>query len=367
MPFSRIRDQEFAVRLLNNLLLQNRLPHALLFWGPEGVGKFTTAIALSKILFCKSPEQNDYCGRCSSCLRIDSGNHPDVRIVGPVKKSRTIAVESVEQIQELAVLSPLEGMKKVFILRDADRLTAAGQHKFLKTLEEPPGDCIFVLTTEYPRLLFQTIRSRCQSVRFRRLSTKTVADIVCSLRNVPSDVGLTVAALAQGQISSALDYLDTDKPTIVMDLVQKIKEGVDALELSKDFMQMLEEQKKSIENEIEAELDDLQLTDYSTENREAIREERMASIDAAYRRTLLQYLYLFESWYRDELILSATDDLSHVLNRNKANEIKKNPSRNPWSCIEVIEKARHYLDRQMNEERVLRSLFLDLACCESDT
>ncbi|HOJ34232.1 MAG TPA: DNA polymerase III subunit delta' [Candidatus Hydrogenedentes bacterium] len=361
MSFSRIKDQEFAIKLIRRLLSQGRFPHALLFWGPEGVGKLTTAKELAKTLYCKNQGGTDSCDTCISCSKIEKGTHADVRYVVPVKKSRTIAVEAIEEIQELAALSPIEGDRRVFILQDADRLTAAAQHKFLKTLEEPPGKCTFILTSEYPGLLFATIRSRCQSIRFRILRTETVADILMTTRQMPSETALSIAALAQGQITRALELADTERRTLALEIIRKVKQKADPLELAREFTQVLNDQRKIIEAEIESELDTVEEQALSPDEKESLKEERMAFIDAAYRRTLMQYLYLLETWYRDELVLQTLGDASKIFNKDQKDNLTAQASSDPNSCIRAIETAREYLERQMNEERVFRNLFFDLA------
>lgn len=361
MSLSRIRDQEFAIQLIRRLLSQDRFPHALLFWGPEGVGKLTTARELTKALYCKNRDGTDSCDVCTSCNKIEKGTHADVRYVTPVKKSRTISVETIEEMQELAALSPIEGDRRVFILQDADRLTPAAQHKFLKTLEEPPGRCIFILSTEYPGLLFATIRSRCQSIRFRILRTETVADILMSSRQMPHETAVSLAALAQGQITRALELADTENRTLALEIIKRIKQKADPLELAREFTQLLNDQRKIIETEIESELDSFEEEALSPDEKESLKEERMALIDAAYRRTLMQYLYLLETWYRDELVLQTSGDVSHILNIDQKDNLTTQVSREPGLCIKAIETARGYLERQMNEERVFRNLFFDLS------
>ena len=92
MGFSQIRDQAIAVRFLQQVLLRGRYPNGMLFWGPEGVGKRTTAIAFAKTLFCTAGT-GSACGECLACRKVEHDNHPDLKFIRPAGKTRIIRVE----------------------------------------------------------------------------------------------------------------------------------------------------------------------------------------------------------------------------------------------------------------------------------
>jgi len=135
MSFAEVKDQAIPVRLLRRMVERNRIPNGLLFWGPGGVGKALTATIMAKAVNCRDAEA-DACGACLSCRKVDSGNHPDVRIVAPVRKARVINVEMIEDINGFAALRAFESRWRVFVLLDADRMSPPAQNHFLKTLEE---------------------------------------------------------------------------------------------------------------------------------------------------------------------------------------------------------------------------------------
>lgn len=346
------------MRLLRNILRRGRIPNGLLFWGAGGIGKRRTALEMAKAINCIDAV-DDACDSCLSCRKVTHGNHPDVKVVVPVKKSRVIGVNVVKELNELASLRPFESEWRVFIIEDADRMNLDAQNHFLKTLEEPPGRSMFILLTEYPRMLLPTIRSRCQMVRFRPLSPATVVELLREQRDLAEDLAESVAALSQGQMSRALDLLDSEKREVVLSLVRRLAEGGDPLLLSDEFLKGLEVRRKQIEAAVAAEAGDPRGM-ASSEDREKAEEEQMARVDALRKRDIMEYLYLFETWYRDELVHAATGGEGALLNRDRRGDFKPGGG-DPGAKIQAIERARRYLDRYVNEERVFRDLFFALA------
>lgn len=364
MSFSDIKDQEVAVQLLRQILRQGRIPNAMLFWGPGGVGKACTALEMAKAVNCKERD-DDACDECLQCRKVIHGNHPDVRIVVPTskpkKKARLIRKEDVEQVNEICFLRPYESEWRVVVLKDADRMSDRAQTHVLKILEEPPSRTIFILLSELPRKLFPTIRSRCQMVRFRTLRPETVLMILRRERNINLEKAESIAGLSEGRIDRAMDLVDSDKRDIALHIASELRAGVDPVELAEHFAKTLEGQRKELEAAINAELkiDAEDITD--AEEKQALKNERMALTQAAFQRAILDYLYLLETWYRDELIYAATGEESKILNRDHLARFRERVSTAPDKKIEAVEKARYYLDRFVNEERVFRDLFFALA------
>ena len=362
MSLDAIRDQEIPVRLLQNMITRERIPNGLLLWGPSGVGKAMAAMAFAKAINCtESMIPGEACEGCLSCRKIDHGNHPDIVQVAPVKKSRIIDVEAISTMIEMASLRPHESAWRVFIIHEADRMRGPAQNHLLKTLEEPLGPSVFILISEYPQILLPTIRSRCQRVRFQTLHPDTVKELLLRERDITPDLASAIAGIAQGQMSRALDLVDTDKREMVFDIVQKIQSGSDPLALSEEFASYLSVQKKQIEGAIKAEAGTVDAKEVSREDRERIKEEELALADALNRRSVMEFLYLLEMWYRDVMVYKATGDTEQVLNQDKLELLEQSSASNPEEKIGAIEKARVYLERFLNEERVFRDLFFVLA------
>jgi DNA polymerase-3 subunit delta' len=360
MSFAAVRDQEVALRLLRNVLTRARVPNAMLFWGPGGVGKRMAALELTKAVNC-AEAAGDACDACLSCRKVASGNHPDVRVVSPAKKSRLIDLEMLTEVTELATLRPFEGAWRVFILEDAERLTPPAQNRFLKTLEEPPGNSLFLLTTEHPRLLLPTIRSRCQLVRFRALRPETVAELLRERRDLSDAQAAALAALAQGQMTRALDLVDSERRTISLTLAGRLSAGDDPVVLAEEFVKTLGDQQKLIESAVDAQLEPGENESLTPEEREERKQARMAAVSARYQRELLEYLYLLETWYRDLLVLERTGDRAALLNHDQADALEKASPGRAAEKIAAIEQARVYLERYISEDRIFRDLFLTLA------
>ncbi|MBN2311358.1 MAG: DNA polymerase III subunit delta' [Candidatus Hydrogenedentes bacterium] len=360
MSLADIKDQHVALQFLRSVIRRGRIPNALLFWGPSGVGKRTTALEFAKALNCRE-SGDDACDACLSCRRIEHGNHPDVRLFTPAGKAREIKKRDVDEINELAALRPFEAAWRLIIIEDADRINIRAQNHFLKTLEEPPGRTLFILLTQYPRVLFPTIRSRCQIVRFRSLSPDTVVALLKEHRELPEDVARSIAGVAEGQMGRAFDLVDSQRRDIVFDFVQRLAGGGEPVRLAEDFAKHLSERRAQIEAELDATPVSDEAADAAPEDLERLQEQQAAQLNALIRNDILEYLYLLETWYRDELVCGALGDTRRAWNHDRAGSLQNKVSSDPAAKILAVEKARTYLDRHVNEERVFRDLFFALA------
>lgn len=152
-------------------LAEDRLPHALLVIGEQGVGKRLFADSLAALLVCEQPDlrEGQPCGTCKQCQLTAAGTHPDVRCYSP-EKSRMIRIDQIRALSGFAVASPQVAMRKVVLVDRADQLNINSANALLKTLEEPADDVVLILLQETGRPVLPTIRSRCQS---RPLPTPT--------------------------------------------------------------------------------------------------------------------------------------------------------------------------------------------------
>ena len=176
---------EAARRFLIGSWQAGRLAHAYLFVGPRHVGRRTLALWLARLVNCgqvgNASTTAGPCDHCSVCRRIMHGNYSDLNIVEPEvddvgEVKRGVVIEQIrEVVEQRAPLRPYEGSTKVFVIRGADTMTPAAANAFLKTLEEPPADTIFVLTATDSSRLLPTIISRCQAVTLRPVPVRTLA------------------------------------------------------------------------------------------------------------------------------------------------------------------------------------------------
>ena len=145
----------------------DRLPHALLLAGPAGLGKLAFAKRLARALLCETPDgEGDACGRCRSCRLFQAGSHPDYRMEQPAEEGKAIRIDPIRELCAFLGFTAQYGGYKIALLEPADRLNLNAANSLLKTLEEPPGDCLLLLVTAHPARLPATVRSRCQKVSF---------------------------------------------------------------------------------------------------------------------------------------------------------------------------------------------------------
>lgn len=359
MSFKEIRDQAIPVRLLQNLIRRERIPNALLFWGAGGVGKRLAAVALAKAINCKEVAE-DSCGECLSCRKIAHDNHTDVRIISPSGRARNIGVDVIDFVNDLAAYHAFVGDWRVIIVEDADRMREPAQNHFLKTLEEPPSNTLFILLTEYPGLLLPTIRSRCQQLRFRSLRPETVAELLVAHSGIDESRAAAVAAVSQGQMTRALDLVESEKRDVVLDITRRLASGEDPLELSEEFSRHLTAQRDAIKASMKGEFETPDAKEVSREDREALESEQVALTESLIRREQMEYLYLLQTWYRDALVFEATGDEARLMNRDQVSQLKA-LSGAPRDRLGAIEKAWLYLERNLNTDRVFRDLFFTLA------
>lgn len=201
MAFVDIPGNIRIKNILRRALAKGRLPHALIFSGPGGLGKRQAARTLAQALNCLELA-DDACGRCANCLAIDKRRFPDVLEIEPGKAS--IKIESMRDMKDRAYLRPMSGRHKVFILDDADKLTLDAANSVLKVLEEPPIGTYMVLVTASPHLLLPTIMSRCQVLEFTGLGEEEIAAAL-EKDGLPAERARILSLLAQGSLSRAQD------------------------------------------------------------------------------------------------------------------------------------------------------------------
>lgn len=196
--------QDVAVRILANQLRTGHVSHSYLFLGPEGVGKETAAYAFARALLCEGESVGacgDACGSCRACRKVLHSNHPDLRIIAP--QDRYISIDQVRELQRFLALRPYEARYKVVVLQDADSMQKPTANSLLKTLEEPPPSSVLVLICHRLQGVPDTVLSRCQIIRFRRLTTREITDLLSADDKVDRQRARVAAEMADGSVSTA--------------------------------------------------------------------------------------------------------------------------------------------------------------------
>jgi DNA polymerase-3 subunit delta' len=208
--FKTILDQPDALAQIDSAFISGRLPHGVIFAGPSGVGKFTTAVALAKRFLCDDGQDLYAVGL------IDARTHPDfhvitkelVRLTSKTSKATTLSIDVIrDHLVGPAMKKTVVGKGKVFIVEEADLMQPAAQNSLLKTLEEPAGRTLIVLLTPKPEDLLQTIRSRAQVFRFGSLSDKTVFGQL-KLRGIEPKTAEAATRIVDGSLGLAIKWVE---------------------------------------------------------------------------------------------------------------------------------------------------------------
>jgi DNA polymerase III subunit gamma/tau len=228
--FDEVVGQTHVVRTLRNAVEQGKVHHAYLFVGSRGTGKTSMAKILARSLNCErgGPTVTP-CGECESCVTIAAGTSVDV-IEMDAASNRS--VDDVRDLRERVAYAPAGGHWKVYILDEAHMLTKEAWNAFLKTLEEPPPNTVFVLATTESHKVMATIADRCQRFDFQRPSLEQISEVlnrVAAAESIEIDEGAAamIARSASGSFRDALGTLD-----------QLVAFGGDHVEL-KDVLEML--------------------------------------------------------------------------------------------------------------------------------
>jgi DNA polymerase III subunit delta' len=274
-----IVGHEWAVQYLRSSLLNDRGAHAYLFAGPESIGKSLLALRLAQTLICENGGP-DPCLSCRACKRAAKGNHPDVRSISlatqaandkpDAGKSKVLRIETIREWQRDIDLRPFEAARRVFTLDDAQALNEAASNAMLKTLEEPPSYAVLILIAQGAGDLLPTIVSRCRVLRLRPLSRELVARTLRERYNLATADAALIAAWSAGRIGWAL----------------RAVEDPDLLELQQQRLDVL-----------------IQLGSASRVERLRWAEERAKEYRGGEHSVAIEWLRLWQSWWRDLLLL----------------------------------------------------------------
>ncbi|NUO09292.1 MAG: DNA polymerase III subunit delta' [Candidatus Brocadia sp.] len=333
MSFKSISCQDRVIKLFQNALINDRLAHAYIFAGQEGVGKTLFSKELAKVIFCQHPAGVDACDACNHCQRIASDNFSDLFLILPEKNSRVIKIEQLKYLQDILNVKPLESKHKVVIIQSADKMNEEASNCLLKTLEEPPSYAIMILIVTSLESVKETVRSRCQIIRFSPLSMTTVRDILVSRFQLDRKQAERLAYISNGSIERALLLSGTqaiEKKNWLVDRILKL-ELDNNLSFSKELFN-------------EWHLQDLEILE---EKRTYVRE------------LILSFLL----YYRDLLVCKMQGEFSMYHTDWRDALISKSESLSEdvlFSIINVIKRSLIYLDYNANIALLLENMITQI-------
>lgn len=355
MSFENIIGQKKVIKILKQALKQNRIHHGYLFHGSPGTGKEAVAIEFAKTLLCVKGD-GEACNHCSNCKRVALIKHPDLiyifptsstvqpeeeRIVlesiakNPYKRANlwsnpSISIDRIRSLRRVAAFKSFEDKGRVVIIAEAHQMTQAAANALLKTLEEPPGKLMFILTTSYINQLLPTIISRCQPIRFDNISNQEIEKVLIEREKVEPGTARIISRISFGNYRRALDLVEDDlqsKREKALDILRKI--------LKSHFDRLI------------------------------LIEELVKKKDKIYVKELLEIISL---WFRDALIFISWPDQAvaedKLVNIDQLDTMKKFvkacPNIDFEKIIFEIENAISLINQNVNIKLILIVLFENL-------
>jgi DNA polymerase-3 subunit delta' len=274
--FTDILGQPDAVTQIQLAFRADRLPHGMIFAGPPGVGKATTAAALAGAFLCENPKNADACGKCPSCLAMSAAAHPDYHVVtkelarlhdrSGVSKATQLSIDVVRfELAAPAARKSALGRGKVFIVEQAELMTAPAQNALLKTLEEPAGRTLIVLLAAGAGVLLPTVRSRCQTILFTPLDAQTVRDQL-QRRGMDRAAAADAANLCDGSLGMALQWIADG----LLPPARAVSDAIDAILDGKPAPDLADLLRKSAQAQVEKMLARDELTSKDSAMRDAL-------------------------------------------------------------------------------------------------
>jgi len=206
MRFSDVLGHDRPLSIIKAYLANSSFSGAYIFSGPEGIGKRMVAKLIAGRLNCTGQADRP-CESCSSCLKTQKEEHPDLHIIQNGQSQ--IKIEDIRGILKQASLRPYEGVSKVFIIDNAHKLNSEAANSLLKVLEEPPKDVLIILVTHKPQNIIKTVLSRCKVIKFFPLIREQLETVLIKNYALDKTSAHFLAYYAEGRLGLALRLKDT--------------------------------------------------------------------------------------------------------------------------------------------------------------
>ena len=323
--FKDVVGHKDIIKYIRNAVSEDQVSHAYILNGQRGSGKKLLASLFAMTLLCEKGGP-DPCNECHSCRQADSGNHPDIIRVTH-EKPNTISVDDIrEQVNNTIMIKPYQGPYKIYIIPEADRMTAQAQNALLKTIEEPPAYAVILLLTENADILLPTINSRCVMLKLRNIRDTLIRKYLMEKMEVPDYKADMCTAFAQGNLGRAIMLANSEHFNEIREEAVQLLKYIHEMELSEILKAVT------------------QIT--------------------AYKLEITDYLDIIMIWYRDVLLYKATKDVDKVVFKDQMKSIREQAKKSSYEGIETIleslEKAKSRLKANVNFELVMELLFLTI-------
>lgn len=203
MIFENIIGNQKNKKILEDIIIKNKIANAYMFIGQESIGKFLFAKEFAKAILCLN--ENKPCNKCKSCLEFNNSNNPDLTIIEP--DGNNVKIEQIRELNRKVVEKPIVSTKKVYIINDGQNITKEAQNALLKTLEEPPEYVTIILITTSESAFLPTIKSRCTKINFNKLTEEEMLKILKEKYNY-QNVGNIVYKTSNGSISKSIQIIE---------------------------------------------------------------------------------------------------------------------------------------------------------------
>ena len=316
MEFSGIVGHARPKGLLSSILRKDRFPHALLFSGPPGVGKYTMAMEVIKHLFC---EEGTACGVCRTCQNVIRNTHPDLHIL---RTETSIGIDELRNVRKEVYESPYEAPLRAIVIDGAEQMTREAANALLKTLEEPPPLNLFFLITSSEKDVPLTIRSRCMHIGFGPIPAEEMKAHLAKTLQLPERKAELVASLSWGSMSSAFFWMDEEN-----------------FAMRRRLAELVIGKKKGF-----------------------VTATGLAEIITNYEKELRFYLYFLLSLFRDLWVLNQAGDTHALVNSDLKELLEASTWDGAWiersthKIQEALESLRYNINRWLTFEHLALSI-----------
>ncbi len=320
--FHDIVGHEQLIEHMKHAIQMKKVSHAYLIQGDYDSGKKMIATVFAKTLQCEK-KGNEPCNQCTSCMQVDSGNHPDIIYVSH-EKPASIGIDDVRlQINGSIQVKPYSSEYKVYIVDEAEKMTTEAQNAILKTIEEPPTYAIIILLVTNIGKILPTILSRCVLLQIKPVQDEKIKKHLLSL-GVEEEKADFSTSFAMGNVGKAIKVATSEE-------FQSIKN---------DCIHLL----KSVKN--------MEVYELITKSKELVQ----------YKLQVYDYLDFILMWYRDILMVKATRNANNLIYQEEYRALKESATRSSYegiqTIIEEIERAKVRLYANVNFELAMELLWL---------